>query len=269
MLKEFVEKIEALAAAQVLTIHGLDYVHGKAELVVPPVDVKTLETKSLAGLVQAIQAKLDVLEPSEWIIHVRDRKRVELVQRLCDAYGRRPMLVSVDLTEAETFPFGRFLDREEFVIGLLSRFVPDAALDEVVKLASTLTAERVEIAEDDGISQRTTVKRGVTLKDKVVVRGRVVVRPYRTFREVEQPRSEFVFRLRSDDGEVPSCALFEADGGHDDQGLAGGAAAGHSGGAVNEAGGRFDNARRCSGRCGGHGRKPRDRPGTISPPSAC
>lgn len=45
------------------------------------------------------------------------------------------------------------------------------------------------------------------------MKGRRTLRPYRTFREVEQPASEFVFRLRSLNGEVPWCALFEADGG--------------------------------------------------------
>jgi len=42
----------------------------------------------------------------------------------------------------------------------------------------------------------------------------VVLRPYRTFLEIEQPASAFVFRLRRGrEGELPTCALFEADGG--------------------------------------------------------
>jgi hypothetical protein len=45
------------------------------------------------------------------------------------------------------------------------------------------------------------------------VQGRVKLSPYRTFREVAWPESEFVFRLRSRGGGVPECALFEADGG--------------------------------------------------------
>lgn len=76
-----------------------------------------------------------------------------------------------------------------------------------------LTDGTVAQAEDDGVSQRTTVKQGVQLKENVTVKGRVTLRPYRTFREVEQPASEFIFRLRSRDGGVPECALFEADGG--------------------------------------------------------
>lgn len=213
MLKEFVEKIASMVAAKMHTIHGLDYVDGAVKLVVPPVEVQTFEVHTLAGLAQAIQAGLDNLDKTEWILHVKDYRSVLAVGRETDDYGRREALLSVTLNDVETFPFGRFIDREEFVIGLLSRFVEDAALDEIVKHASSLTAERVELAEDDGISQRTTVRQGVVLKEKVTVKRRVLLRPYRTFREVQQPASEFVFRLRSVDGQVPTCALFEADGG--------------------------------------------------------
>lgn len=41
-----------------------------------------------------------------------------------------------------------------------------------------------------------------------------MLRPYRTFREVEQPASRFVLRLQSGQGDgMPKAALFEADGG--------------------------------------------------------
>lgn len=213
MLKEFVEKIASMAAATMHQIHGRDYVDGTVKLVVPPMSVATLQVHTLAGLAQAIRAGLDNLDYTKWILHVQDYRSVMVVARATDDYERRETVLSVTLHDVETFPFSRFIDREEFVIGLLSRFVPDPALDEIVKLASTLTAERVEIAEDDGISQRTTVRQGMQLKQEKTVKRRVLLRPYRTFREVQQPASEFVFRLRSVDGEVPTCALFEADGG--------------------------------------------------------
>ena len=37
------------------------------------------------------------------------------------------------------------------------------------------------------------------------------LRPYRTFTEVVQPASDFIFRMKEDRG--ITCALFEADGG--------------------------------------------------------
>lgn len=41
----------------------------------------------------------------------------------------------------------------------------------------------------------------------------VTLAPYRTFREIAQPESQFVFRLRGGvEGALPHAALFEADG---------------------------------------------------------
>lgn len=39
------------------------------------------------------------------------------------------------------------------------------------------------------------------------------LRPYRTFLEVEQPESAFVFRMKQDNYGSVMCAVFEADGG--------------------------------------------------------
>lgn len=38
-------------------------------------------------------------------------------------------------------------------------------------------------------------------------------KPYRTFLEVDQPVSEFIFRMKQDKYDGVLCALFEADGG--------------------------------------------------------
>lgn len=48
--------------------------------------------------------------------------------------------------------------------------------------------------------------------ENVVIPPRVKLAPYRTFIEIEQPESEFVFRARKAD-DLPHFALFEADGG--------------------------------------------------------
>jgi hypothetical protein len=51
------------------------------------------------------------------------------------------------------------------------------------------------------------------LKDQVALKPIVKLSPYRTFREVEQPESEFLLRVRLDNNDAPAVALFEADGG--------------------------------------------------------
>ena len=59
------------------------------------------------------------------------------------------------------------------------------------------------------------VKRGLSgaLKEKTALKPIVKLSPYRTFREVEQPQSEFLLRVRLSQNDAPTVALFEADGG--------------------------------------------------------
>lgn len=46
-----------------------------------------------------------------------------------------------------------------------------------------------------------------------MVKPRVELAPFRSFPEIEQPVSSFIFRLRGGDPvHAPLCALFEADG---------------------------------------------------------
>lgn len=213
MLKEFVEKILSLGPVDHLTIHGREYADRPMGLIEPPRDHAPLELMTLTGLMDAVRAQLDGLYPSAWLIEVLSHQGVRIVSRYTGMYGKREVLLSVSLQDGEPFPFGRFLPREEFVIGLQSRFLQQGDVLEVLRLASGLEMSAVMVAEDDGISQRTTTRQGIALKETVTVKGRVRLRPYRTFREVEQPMSEFVFRLRSKEGMVPECALFEADGG--------------------------------------------------------
>lgn len=213
MLKEFVDKIVSLAPVGRFQIHGREYAEQPLVLLEPPRSHFPLELMTLSGLVDAVGAKVDEVEPSAWMVEVLSHQGVRIVSRQTDLYGRREVLLRVGLSDGEVFPFGRFLSREEFVIGLQSRFVQQGDVLEVLRLASGLEVSAVMLAEDDGVSQRTTTRQGIALKETVTVKGRVKLRPYRTFREVEQPLSEFVFRLRSKEGMVPECALFEADGG--------------------------------------------------------
>lgn len=213
MLKEFIDRILELSTPDTESINGLVYSSRALHCVTPPKLFSTIELHTLQGLADAITVKLDALSPEMFVLVVHSHAGVALMKVDTDLHGRREILVNVSLTDGDSFPFNKFVPREEFVIGLQSRFVQDSVTDELLRLTSSLEASVVALAEDDGISQRTTVKQGVALKEQVTVKGRRFLRPYRTFREVSQPASEFVFRLRSVNGEVPQCALFEADGG--------------------------------------------------------
>lgn len=50
-------------------------------------------------------------------------------------------------------------------------------------------------------------------KTETIVPSPVHLKPYRTFDEIDQPESDFIFRVQSNKFDGITCALFSADGG--------------------------------------------------------
>lgn len=82
--------------------------------------------------------------------------------------------------------------------------------DYILNLLANVTTDHQEANTDNGVTQQVTVRKGVGLSEQVQVRPIVTLAPYRTFQEVQQPASEFVFRI---DPDGRSIQLEEADGG--------------------------------------------------------
>ena len=76
-------------------------------------------------------------------------------------------------------------------------------------MISRINNEEGVQSADNGVSQVVTAKKGASLMTTEQVRPRLSLIPFRTFREVPQPESEFILRL-DENGRV---GLFEADGG--------------------------------------------------------
>lgn len=114
--------------------------------------------------------------------------------------------------ELPDFAFGHFLPHEEFCIALQSKFMDTEDRKLLLKFAGTVEAGTVAQYSDDGVSQKATVKTGIASKGDAVVPGAVTLQPYRTFLNLEQPESQFIFRMRDGNRGV-ECAIFEADGG--------------------------------------------------------
>lgn len=215
MIAEAIEKIEELVTPTVRDgKHG--FVLSDRELneydvrdaLPEPVHVSTL-----SALVALVSAKLNDLNVSDAIVQVVNYDEVKLRARLADEYGRRDLHVVVDLPKAQGFQFGAFMDQESFLIGVMANFTADGDREYLLRIASNLTNERVIEGVDNGVTQTVGLKQGAALKTQETVRQRVSLAPFRTFREVQQPSSEFVFRVRQEKDEIPKLALFEADGG--------------------------------------------------------
>lgn len=147
----------------------------------------------------------------QYIIRVGGIGNVDVMSSVSGEFMRDDLLsVRADLPDG--FPFERYMDLETFNIMLQSRFVDTNDRAALLALTANVVDENVKSYGDDGISQVATVKSGVTSVADVKVPNPVLLRPFRTFAEVDQPESKFIFRMRKGDDGV-TAALIEADGG--------------------------------------------------------
>ena len=166
-----------------------------------------LTVSTLTGLVDYIKTNVDHLE-GKLLIQVKSPEEVALYSPL-NADREREKYVSAEAILPNNVVYDRFLDTERFNIMLQSAFVDDEDKAKLLKYTALITDDTVKNFGDDGISQKVTVKTGVASVSDAVVPNPVTLAPFRTFPEVEQPESKFIFRMK----EGPSAALFEADGG--------------------------------------------------------
>jgi len=167
---------------------------------------KALSINTLSGFVKYIKANLD-REDSPLIVHVKDESTVYL-KGLLEVDGSREALAVAEAIVPQ-FYFDHFMDMEEFNIALQAKFVNTEDRQVLLQVVGNVAENNVKNTGDDGVSQAVTINQGVASKADVKVPNPVVLAPYRTFLEVEQPESQFIFRMK--DG--PRGAIFEADGG--------------------------------------------------------
>ena len=208
MIKEALEYIVGLKTPVITEIDGNTYSDKPLNRIGYVPYAKTIGMKTLTSLVEYIKANIDSMS-EKMIVHVISPTEVHLYSSL-DADRKREYLVEVN-AELPDFRFGSFIDHENFVIALQSKFVPNEDRDLVLKFAGTVEDGTVAEYGDDGVTQKATIKTGAASKADAVVPNPVNLIPYRTFLEVQQPASDFIFRMKSSCG--VQCAIFEADGG--------------------------------------------------------
>ena len=190
-----------------------------------------IEMTTLTSLVDYIKAGIDTYEASgtggmqdnfpmpyqNMLIHVKSPVEVEMYSPL-DAERNRETMVTVKAS-VPGFGFNQFMDQEQFIINVQSKFLNTQGTDRgtndralLLKFAGTVENGTVAEYGDDGDTQKATFRTGNASKSDAVVPNPVRLIPYRTFIEVEQPASDFIFRMKEWHGEM-ACAVFEADGG--------------------------------------------------------
>lgn len=167
---------------------------------------RAMEAGSLTALVDYIQDCHQEF-PGRMIIHVESPKSVRLISGLNGDREREELFCCK--ANVSEFSFDRWYDQENFIINLQANFYETEDLKLIQQVAGNIEAKTVANYGDDGVSQKATVSRGIASKEDVIVPNPCVLKPYRTFQEVDQPESTFVFRI-GDEGS-PRFKLIESD----------------------------------------------------------
>lgn len=167
-----------------------------------------INISTLTALVDYIKGKPEELRAS-MILHVESPTTVRLYSGLIDERNREHLIRAEAIINQ--FSFDHAYDQERFLIELQANFLETEDLKTIMQVAGNIKSGTTANYSDDGVSQKTTVKMGVELND-VIVPNPVKLRPYRTFAEIEQPESSYVFRIMDTD-RGPAFKLVEADGG--------------------------------------------------------
>ena len=175
----------------------------------------SITMSNLSSLVDFIKKSKADFKTGHYIAQVVSPTEVRLFSSL-DADRQRETLAVVK-AEIPEFSFGQFIGNEEFVIGVQSKFLnEDAEANDkpiILQFAGNVKAGTVAEYGDTGVGQKAAIKKGVASLQEVEVPSPCRLTPYRTFTEVAQPMSNFIFRVKDNDRYGVTCALFEADGG--------------------------------------------------------
>jgi len=173
-----------------------------------PDHLKTHTLDSIKGYLESNDIPYD---PDALFLHVQDYDTVNLFGHLDPKNDNIRFNYLTALLEGGKFSFGHWIQLEDFIIALQSMFVPDEQIDALIDMLGNLANEQIVENKDDGFSQSIQIKTGIHTKSQVKIKNPLTLRPYRTFREVEQPASQVIFRLNNRNG--MACSLHIADGG--------------------------------------------------------
>jgi len=215
MLEKAINKILSLAAPNIQVINDMNWSDKELHRINEDLRAKSISMNSLSSLVDFIKNAEDLKNGMKYIIQVVSPTEVRLISSL-DADRQRETLVEVS-AEVPAFRYGSYIPNEEFIIGVQSKFMDsDAEQNDkpvILKFAGNVKSGTVAEYGDTGVGQKATVKMGAASLSEVEVPSPCYLKPFRTFTEVDQPMSSFIFRVKDDRNLGVEFALFEADGG--------------------------------------------------------
>lgn len=214
MIQKALAYLVSLSAVQQLTYQGRDYTDKGLSPVKPPMQ-NDLVISTLTAVEDYFRDNPDSIDLTKAVVHIKGATKVEIVSAVQGEWIQRHDYLTAAATPKE-FNYGRYLPIEDFMIAVQTYFVQDEVTAKLLQVVGNITDSAVVKLMDDGITQTAEAKSGIARISNVELPNPVNLAPYRTFMEIAQPSSSFVFRMKksSGSGEGPTAALFEADGGN-------------------------------------------------------
>ena len=216
---EVINKIESLVIAankkenRVIEIGGHPF---KAETLTRIFDSPrpgTIDVCSLSAIVEYVGNTLEGIDPAKLFAHIVSPEEVLLLETFSGDEKYRTCYMRARLVnDCKPFEFGHWYESEAFIIALMSLFKDTEDRKVVLTIASYLVSESMIAKTDNGATMKTQASQGVINTSDAVDPGVAVLKPFRTFRQVDQPASSFLFRYRALEDKVV-LTLIEADGG--------------------------------------------------------
>lgn len=208
MFEKTIEKILDLARPEIIEVEDREYIlKGRDPAIVIYPD--PIHINNLSGIIDYCSQDPEGI--GTFMIHVLDYNQVNVYIPMGGPFNLRPVLVK-STCRSNGFEFGRQYDYESFLIAVHTCFVPNEDRDYILKFISSVRVDANSKVEDDGISQTLTAKMGVSsLVKDIPIKNILNLKPYRTFTEIDQPESVFVFRMKVKDN-APVFSVHEADG---------------------------------------------------------
>lgn len=207
MIKEALQYIVGLKGPSIREINGIYYTDKNISRVEPVTYPSPFTVNTLSSLIDYIKSNKDKIDYSKAVLHIEDYKTISLFTTL-DQFNKRSEYIRCE-ADVPTFTFGRYYNSEDFNIKLQSLFCDTEDKSKILKITGNIKSTEANTVADDGVTQTIQTKKGVILGEEESVPNPVELAPYRTFTEISQPISKFVFRISNG----PEMALFEADGG--------------------------------------------------------
>lgn len=216
MLKELADKIQDLVEGQIepeIVDHlGVDYIKtAKGYSVLNKPQADAIRVNSLTGLIEMIKTSLletkdvdEIYKPLIVNVGVND---VKVLSGMDTSKDRQELIRAYPIVP--DLSMGYDLTVEELIILLSTSFVPTGNTSKFIESISSLRVVEEVSFNDDGIGQTVVAKQGASINKSFQVQPIVKLKPIRSYAEIEQVESKFLFRVNKN-GTV---CLREADGG--------------------------------------------------------